>query len=316
MKISSILLIGVILIIIIVAVIASIPTTEVSEPTPVVLVVPAAPAPVISAPIAPIIATIPENQFITLPPFVYGEVAGIGKTWHIADPHFDFDDQLIDQTTLFHVSGVGYIAELDVNIDNLESISFPDLQVVGDFEFDDMTNLTLFNFPKLKSVFGNLDIYNTSGPLTTLSFPKLVHGVFTEIYENNDFTNIDLPLLSYNADDLEIYENTNLSVLNLDSLHTCEGRLEIYDNPNLTSFSLPSLKVYGDSDVNFSDNGFDEATVDGLLATFASLDGTDGTLLWENRDFDISGGTNAAPSAAGMASIVIIEARGNSVDYN
>ncbi|CAB4127862.1 hypothetical protein UFOVP98_66, partial [uncultured Caudovirales phage] len=56
--------------------------------------------------------------------------------------------------------------------------------------------------------------------------------------------------------------------------------------------------------------------VDGVLASLAALDGTGGTTSYDNMTIDLSGGTNAAPDSAGLASIAILTGRGNTVNHN
>ena len=95
------------------------------------------------------------------------------------------------------------------------------------------------------------------------------------------------------------------------------GGISAYSNPNMTTVGtfLPSIK-YIESDVNFEACALDQASVDAVLAKLVSLDGTNGTTLWQYRNVYLHNGTNAYPSEAGLESITILQGRGCNVYYN
>ncbi|CAK9253362.1 unnamed protein product [Sphagnum jensenii] len=59
-----------------------------------------------------------------------------------------------------------------------------------------------------------------------------------------------------------------------------------------------------------------QASVDSILISLASLDGTGGTTLYAGWVVDLSGGTSAAPSSAATAAIATLESNGNTVTTN
>lgn len=59
----------------------------------------------------------------------------------------------------------------------------------------------------------------------------------------------------------------------------------------------------------------DVSSVDSILVTFASLDGTGGTTLFDSGQVNIAFG-NAAPSATGLAAKATLQARGVVVNTN
>jgi hypothetical protein len=77
---------------------------------------------------------------------------------------------------------------------------------------------------------------------------------------------------------------------------------------------LPSIKQIS-GDVNFSDCALDEASIDAILAKLVYLDGNNGTTLWTNHAY-LNGGTNAIPSAQGLADMATLEGRGCIVYVN
>ena len=260
----------------------------------------------------PIITTVPANLFGGPLPFIYAEVAGIGHTWTTSDPHYSFSDRIDPDATSLTVKNVGFVSELDFDSENLETISFPDLQAVNDLEIYEMDQLTSMNFTNLKVVGDALDIYECP-LLTGISLSSLTSVDDVEIYECPMITTLSLSKL-LDATDLEIYDNNVLESITFTTLSLVRDGIYIYDNSSLTTLSFPSLKKLG-SDVDLNNNALYEASVDAILDVLAKLDGTNGTTEWTG-DVNLSGGTNSVPSAAGLASIAIIEGRGGTVTTN
>lgn len=87
----------------------------------------------------------------------------------------------------------------------------------------------------------------------------------------------------------------------------------------LTTLTFPVLLVIhntGFAAVNLSGCALDQTSVDAILVRLAALDGTAGTTLFENSPIDLSGGTNAVPSATGLTAKATLEGRGNTVTVN
>jgi hypothetical protein len=85
-------------------------------------------------------------------------------------------------------------------------------------------------------------------------------------------------------------------------------------NVNLGSVGTVKRIKY---DVSLQEGALTSESVTDVLDILVSLDGTNGTTLWgPNAELNISGGTNAVPSAGDLVKIGILEARGATVDYN
>jgi hypothetical protein len=126
-----------------------------------------------------------------------------------------------------------------------------------------------------------------------------------------ELTEIDLGSLSYvQGGTIYIVDNPNLTTLNLNSLETItSGNLFIYNNPSLESLDLTNLTSF-DGNVQMSNNGLDQTSIDGILNQLANV------VILSNRGVDLSLGTNASPSATGLANAAILTANGCAVAYN
>jgi len=201
---------------------------------------------------------------------------------------------------------------------NLLSLDFPELVYVATL-FAVPSLATNVNLPKLKAITGNFII---GGAMNALSLPELVS---TQSFQNNGLftgTVLDFPKLKTvtaftNATSANM---PNITTMNFPSLETVSGVAMVSLNlPNLTTFNIGMLKTYSNANFGFNFTGckLNQASIDGILASFANLDGTNGKSLWgTGKTLTLSGGTNATPSSAGLASKAIIVARGAAVLNN
>lgn len=88
---------------------------------------------------------------------------------------------------------------------------------------------------------------------------------------------------------------------------------------NLTTVTLGTVgtttRINGN--INLSGQKLDQASVNGILAVVASLDGTNGTTAWSaGKTLNLSGGTSSAPSGQGITDKATIIARGATVTTN
>jgi hypothetical protein len=69
---------------------------------------------------------------------------------------------------------------------------------------------------------------------------------------------------------------------------------------------------------NFSATGcaLNQASIDGILVSLAALDGTGGTTAYSSKTVALTGGTNATPSATGLAAKAVLVARSCTVTNN
>lgn len=176
---------------------------------------------------------------------------------------------------------------------SLASLEAPSL-IVGAFQCDSDSALALLDFSSLQTAEANLLLNFTAA--TALNLPALVNINF----------------------DFFVNSNPDLAVVSVPALERCAGAINIIGNPSLVSANLGSigtlLEIGGDCYCN--DNALDGASVDAILELLASLDGTGGTVLFENKTVELSGGTNAAPGVAGLAAKAILEGRGCTVAVN
>lgn len=142
-------------------------------------------------------------------------------------------------------------------------------------------------------------------------------GTGLDIRECIGLERILFPLLyTYYSDDansLNIVDNGSLSTVDFSSLVSANG-IHITGSPSLHNLAFPSLdfSLYPYFDYDFSNNGLNQASVDGILARAAATmqpDSNAGSL-------DLSGGTNASPSLQGLVDFNAIELSGVTVFVN
>lgn len=196
---------------------------------------------------------------------------------------------------------------------------FPSLTSMGYLDMnnnDYMTNPP--QFPALLTVNGSFYFYGHDSVTTAPALPLLTTCGSIQIYQNQMLDGgFDFTSLTHVTSTLNISDNiAMLTAPAFPALVEVNGALLIENNSSLVNgFSFPSLKRV-DGNVAMSNSALDEASVDYILTLLASLDGTAGTTSYDNRVINLSGGSNAAPGAAGLAAKAILEGRGNTVYVN
>lgn len=150
--------------------------------------------------------------------------------------------------------------------------------------------------------------------LISVSWPNLVRvtGASAQflISNNTVLTSISAPLLESVSDDFIGSNNLVLPALSFPSLVTVGDRLEFNLNVALKDVSLPVFVPKNNQQIAFNGCALTQASVDHILARcVASVAFVTGTV-------DLGDGTNATPSAAGLANKAILEARGVTVQTN
>lgn len=87
--------------------------------------------------------------------------------------------------------------------------------------------------------------------------------------------------------------------------------MDIQSCENLENLSLPNLKII-DSSITlfrFVGNALNQQSVDGILAKLVEIGYSNGTV-------DLSGGTNASPSAQGLLDVATLVSNGCTVNVN
>ena len=201
------------------------------------------------------------------------------------------------------------------SLSGLTSLSFANLILVGGLNLSGF-QISSLSFPSLVSINNGLNIISIATN-TPISFPALqVIGQGLDISGFQGET-VSFPNLIYigNGINLSPSAGANPQTLNFNSLETIFGTNINIQMSNLTSFTLPSLKfIQAGANIYFY-TALNEASVDSLLVSFAALDGTNGTTIWNTGVLSIAS-ANAAPSATGITAKDILIARGIQVSTN
>lgn len=175
--------------------------------------------------------------------------------------------------------------------------------------------LTTISMPSLVSCTNGLDFTQCQALLTLdLGALETTASIIAGLTEDPTLISVDLGSLVTVSGNFTI-RGTGLTTLDLHSLTSVNGSFDFNYNAALATLDLSALLACTGT-AGFFGNAFTEATVDALLVKFASLDGTNGTTVFENSALNLSGGTNAIPSATGLAAKAVLEARGNTVTVN
>ena len=194
-------------------------------------------------------------------------------------------------------------------------------------------------FPLLTSVGSYLDLQSSTG--TGISLPLLsTVGVYFRVISSTSLNSLSVPLLSFVAGSCT-FADTALTSISLPSLTYVGGAFSVdYSMNSLVSLSAPVLqdilgnfgsnntraafttltltsalrRVGGNTD--WRGSAFNQATVDSILVRLAALDGTGGTTAYSSKTVNLSGGTNATPSATGLAAKATLIARSCTVTHN
>lgn len=156
--------------------------------------------------------------------------------------------------------------------------------------------------------------YKTGGVLGTQSGNQTITVItYPEIYIAAGSTSTTITLSGIPVASVMAGNSTNLVSIAFPDLTYAPGggmmSLAVTGCSSLTTISIPALTTADSTSYSFNNNALSEATVDHILAKFAAATGVNGTLY-------INGGTNATPSAAGLASKATLVGRGWTVNHN
>lgn len=177
-----------------------------------------------------------------------------------------------------------------------------------------LTMVESIDVSSLVSVSGNVQM-SVVPSLTSLVMSSLAIAGGIVISGNESLISMDVSLLNSLGNFLTIESNPFLTVLDLSSLASIDGNFNVNNNSSLISIDVSALL---DVSGNFSasSNDLHQASVDAVLVKLASLDGSGGTTLYENRQVNLSGGTNAAPGSSGLTAKATLEGRGCTLNVN
>lgn len=192
----------------------------------------------------------------------------------------------------------------------LETVSFPELTTVTySISLGDLPANVSYSFPALTkcdiSLNYNARVYNLDNTI----FPVLADASFN-IY-SNDTVSINLPSVT-NLRGLG-FGNPPITTINLPGIVTSNISYIQFSLNQLTSIVLGTVgvtkKYNGNAYISLQNCSLNQASVDGLLTLFASLDGTNGTTASVNGTAYLNG-SPAAPSSVGLAAKSVLQARG------
>ncbi len=239
------------------------------------------------------------------------------------------------------------------NFGGLQTVEFPELLTTSAVNLQSCPALTTVSFPKLTSVGQNGLQLGSSVPftMTTFSFPALTSCYKLQCFQNylglTAITSVQFPVLAQlglsfqNVSDLtEItlpsVTSTSLFGFSCTLYNGTLTKVHLVNLETINTYSMSFNSNYGLSDVQigtvgvtktFNGNGnnpmidfqgcaLSQASVDGILALWASLDGTNGTSNVNSGNMYLQGGANSTPSAAGFNSMAILQSRGWYIAYN
>jgi hypothetical protein len=234
---------------------------------------------------------------------------------------------------------------------SLTSVSFPKLKYLGilgsgnNISLTQNPNLATIDFPLLEGCYGSSGVSITSNALTTLNLPSLKYVRGGIGITSTSLTSVSLPVLEavvtlqINSDNLP--NCTSYSVPALRDVYStgssalqCLGSRFAFSFPAIetigynqtsgtsisiangsVSFTLGSGLKYVFGNVDAASGALNQASVDNILVRLAALDGTNGTTSYNNKTITMAG-SNAAPSATGLAAKSTLIARGCTVTTN
>lgn len=251
--------------------------------------------------------SVPQHAFSFFPDNI--NVTGEGS-W-LEDLEIFEDENISGGLSTLEFSNLsGVVDELYLErLSNLTSLNFPELCAVGDtISLDRLTNCSQLTFPKLRVV-GYEFRLSRNQSLQNLNLPNLESSDSISFNENSELISVSMPILNQ-VKYFHCSENQLLSSLDFSGIREISETIELYNNPSLTSITFENLEKLGqiyfvnsmDNLTSFSygnnlkevtgDQRFDgcslnSSSVDHIIQTLALLDGTNGTLEFNNKSLNI-----------------------------
>jgi len=155
------------------------------------------------------------------------------------------------------------------------------------------------NCPDLTST--NLDALESCGDGTD--------GLFFS--DNDSTTSLSLPAFETSSGTFSIQNNTLLVTISVPSFLTCSaGNMDWDTNPALTTVVLSSFIPRNGMTIGIDGCALSQASVDLVLARCVA------NAAYVTGTVNLDGGTNSAPSAAGLVNVGILTGRGVTVNNN
>ena len=245
------------------------------------------------------------------------------QSYYLANIYINDDldlNQSLTSITFINLTSVNNI-QIEY-IPYITSISSPVITQLYSIKLQDLFSLTNLNLPFLNTSLNSFVLYHLP-LLTSFNFSNIVSILYTIEIVDVAFTSINLSSLESMSDasnvgySMDIRECLELTTVNIPELVYSSHAIEISNNPNLTSLTLGTigtLKNINDF-VRLSNNALNVGSVNGVLALLVSLDGTNGTELF-NTNVYLNEGTNAAPTGQGITDVQTLIDRGCDVQTN
>lgn len=241
---------------------------------------------------------------------------------------------LVESITFNNIDGITSASNRSYT--NVQKLFFPTLKYIMSTFTTTITNgyFNEFQFPVLKGIFGNFTI-PLSTTLTSINFPLLEVATFTnantslqsillpEILQLSLVDNIANPIVQYSFPKVRYITNfilgaskSSLTTINLPSIEVVQSTMTFPTSSTLLStINLgTSLKAFNSNFVTTS-NSLTQTSVDNILIQLSLLDGTNGTIIYQNRTITLTGSAST-PSSAGLSAKAILVSRGCTITHN
>jgi len=169
-------------------------------------------------------------------------------------------------------------------------------------------------WPNLTTLTPNINtpfmVINGQTVLASISLPLLTNCPGRFFVNNNPaLPSFSAPSLASVGGNLEMYGNTVMTSVSLPALQTA-GVMLIFNNPALASINLSSYVPTNGNTEDYANNALTAAAIDAILTRYVA------NSAYVSGTINLSGGTTAAPDAAGLALIAILTGRGVTVNHN
>jgi hypothetical protein len=176
-------------------------------------------------------------------------------------------------------------------------------------------SLATANFPVLKATIGSITNNSNMNNLTSISFPELIYMGLP--IKGVGASPTWAPVYTLSHSDAWIINSTGLTSISVPKIEFGTG-VQMASTPNLASFTINQTPKLFTQNFVVTNAKLNQASVDGILAALAYMNGTANAPFpaYSSKTVNLSGGTSATPSAAGLASKAILVARGCTVTHN
>ena len=245
----------------------------------------------------------------------------------------------INQTPLVKLSApdlaIGYGSMAYMQIQNnqfLQELNMPALTSIEGLSISSCQALSTIDFSSLTTIgYGGLSLnYTAITAVTPSSFPVLTNAVGSLTF--GGVTSVNMPSIQQiggvqdNTFTLQSIAFPNLTWLKSSGINLgSRSSLTTVDFGFTLSAGQPKLKRIGSSAdalivynvlIDLSGCALNTASVDNVITTMVSLDGTNGTVSAMNGNLYLQGGTNSAPGPAGAAALPTLISRGWYIQTN